>query len=111
MGTESKDRVCTALKEPPHFKALMLVSPPAPRLCPRPPADHPWSGACRPTLTCVAVVDHGVLAPLDIVARQVQSRQVGVVLHLLPLHVDGRLSLPPTGGVLLGPVLLIQRPL
>lgn len=63
-----------------------------------------------PTLTCVAVVDHGELALLVLVAHQGQRLQGWVVPHLLTLQVDGRLSVAPAGGVLIRPVRFIQLP-
>lgn len=67
-----------------------------------------WSPSPPLPLTCVAVVDHGELALLGLIARQLEPLQGGVVPHLRPLQVDGRLSLAPTGGVVLWPVRFVQ---
>lgn len=58
-------------------------------LAPAPSAQRPWTAASHLPLTCVAVVGHGELAPLGLVACQVQSLQGGVVLNVSPLQVDG----------------------
>lgn len=62
-------------------------------------------------LTGVAVVAHVEGPPLIIVAAQLQLQHLRVESHVAPLDVDGRLLLSSTGGVLGGPVHLVQSPL
>lgn len=67
------------------------------------PAFH--AGPLRP-LTCVAVVSHGELQPILLIATQGQRLQEPVELHLLTLKIDGRLPLSTAVRVLLRPVTL-----
>lgn len=76
-------------------------------LLPQPPLVR----ARDSSLTCVANVGHVELAILGLVASQEQALPQADVPYLPRLQVDGRLSLPRTGGVLLGPVRFIQRPI
>lgn len=62
---------------------------------------------CDSSLTCAAIIGHVELGFLGLVASQAQAPPRGVEPYLSRLQVDGRLSVPRTGGVLFGPVRFI----
>jgi len=68
------------------------------------------SWACT-VCTRVTVVGHEKVALLSIISSQFHLQHLGVVPHIPPLDVNGRLFLAAAGRILIWPMRLVQCPL